>query len=655
MFYKRICKGLNDIGTLIPFNESATIDGEHDFYESIYYYTEEQKAEAEKIIEVAREGKTYNRQQGVAGIEDVATDKIVFDFDHHENLDAARKDTLALTQLLDKRGISPYYVYFSGNKGFSVEIKTDQRITPFEFRNIVTNLAGHLETFDPRIHNASRVFRLPSTKHPVSGLYKTNISLEELKKASIDDIKEIAKEQYELVEHDICSSKNFPKASPPKVKVEPSTSSSTDFDFTDRPTWLSPWKYALSRGLFKEGMRSNALIILAATAKANNMSKVQAYYFCKSAADEQVSRYGGSKFPKEEIWQNIIEQVYGSNWKGGAFSEDNFPENIKDFFKQEGIPRLSEIKNTGEMEIIRVGDISKGFIKFAQEDEKNTIKTGFRLLDESFPIKAGMGVGVIGSPGAGKTSILLQIAEQTSREGVPCVIASIDMVRNRMFHKLVMKETGLKQQEAIELFKKDSKEREGVINKIKEKYKNVWFYDRSFATIAEIREYIERVEDATGDKVKLVMLDYFERLNVDVNDDTAASKKIAGQIQDMVNDMNVACVTFVQPNKFSLSGGPDTPIRNYTAIKGSSFLYQSFRGILSLWRPFYNPQWSEHDHYMQMAILKNDLGELKEFDYGWNGKRGEIYELEDIQRQELKELLQMKEEEVGDKKGKHDI
>ena len=47
---------------------------------------------------------------------------------------------------------------------------------------------------------------------------------------------------------------------------------------------------------------------------------------------------------------------------------------------------------------------------------------------------------------------------------------------------------------------------------------------------------------------------------------------------------------------------------------------------------------------MQMAILKNDLGELETFDFAWNGKKGEIRTLEDIERQELKELLKMKDE-----------
>ena len=140
------------------------------------------------------------------------------------------------------------------------------------------------------------------------------------------------------------------------------------------------------------------------------------------------------------------------------------------------------------------------------------------------------------------------------------------------------------------------------------------------------------------------MIDYFERINSEYSDDTASSKRVCNEIQDMISDLDVAVVTLVQPNKFSLGGGPDKPILNYTAIKGSSFLYQSFRSILSLWRPFFTPTTRELDNYMQMAILKNDLGELNTFEFAWNGKRGEIKELEDIQRQELKELLKMKAE-----------
>ena len=138
------------------------------------------------------------------------------------------------------------------------------------------------------------------------------------------------------------------------------------------------------------------------------------------------------------------------------------------------------------------------------------------------------------------------------------------------------------------------------------------------------------------------MLDYFERVNSEKSEDTAASKDIAGQLQDLVNDFNVAMVTLVQPNKFSLGSGPDKPIKSYTAIKGSSFLYQSFRSIISIWRPFFTPDTAAQDKYLQMAILKNDLGELGVFNFAWSGKRGDIREPTEEEEQELNQMLQEK-------------
>jgi hypothetical protein len=46
---------------------------------------------------------------------------------------------------------------------------------------------------------------------------------------------------------------------------------------------------------------------------------------------------------------------------------------------------------------------------------------------------------------------------------------------------------------------------------------------------------------------------------------------------------------------------------------------------------------------MIMNVLKNDLGELDRLELGWKGKTGEIYELEDHEKDELKELMAMKE------------
>lgn len=240
------------------------------------------------------------------------------------------------------------------------------------------------------------------------------------------------------------------------------------------------------------------------------------------------------------------------------------------------------------------------------------------------------------------TAMALKILKNTSDAGVISVFASLDMRRNRLFEKLLYRVSGLQRKE---LYKRIQNNDAGdIFKKVREEYKNVYFYDRSCPTVGDIRRYITAIEEDTGKKVKLVMLDYFERVNADKSDETAASKEVAGQLQDLVNDFNVCMVTLVQPNKFSISSGPDTPLLNYSNIKGSSFLSQSFRSIISIWRPFFNPQWQEHDKFMQMAILKNDLGELGMFNFGWDGRRGEIWELGEEGEEELNNLLAQKEQ-----------
>jgi len=169
----------------------------------------------------------------------------------------------------------------------------------------------------------------------------------------------------------------------------------------------------------------------------------------------------------------------------------------------------------------------------------------------------------------------------------------------------------------------------------------------------DIKEFVKNVEQTTGEKVKLLLIDYFERVNSDVADDTAASKKVANEIQDAIIDLDLLAITLYQPNKMSLGSGPDTEITSYTSIKGSSFIYQAARGIIGLSRPFYTPKTKDLDKFMIINVLKNDLGELDRLELGWNGKTGEIYELEDHEREELKHLMSLKEGN-GDNDGSWD-
>jgi hypothetical protein len=616
---------------LIPYDlELPKLDSNKDYYVSLFQYSQDQKQIADT-------------RKSVAGIRDVSTNKLYWDFDSKDNLETARQDALKLITRLIDNGVDPDNIHtsFTGFKGFSVEIKLATRISNPQFKAAVVRLAGDLSSFDHSVMDPARIVRVDNTKHQKSGLYKIPLSVYDLDEKSVDQILVLAKQTRDIQNTIQLSSlpeklfKVEEKKEKPKVETE---------ELSKPPRGWKDYKWSLASGFFDSGERHDALMVVAATCRGLGYDKTTAYHICKAAIEKQAARSGNDKFDKSELFENIIDKsVYSENWNGGQYSPANSPW-LKKYCERMGF----QVKKEDETKARRIQDIQDEFKHFVDHIEENTILTGIASLDKALPITIGMNLGIVGSASSGKTALALEILKNTSKAGVISVFASLDMHRNRLFEKLLYKTTGLSRGELYARIQ--GGEIEEITKKIKEDYANVWFYDRSCPTVGNIREYIEEVEAETGKKVKLVMLDYFERVNSDKSEDTAASKDISGQLQDLVNDFNVAMVTLVQPNKMSLSGGPDKPIKNYTAIKGSSFLYQSFRSIISIWRPFFTPDTAADDKFLQMAILKNDLGELGVFNFAWVGKRGEITECTEEQEAEMNyKLEQMRAREAGAK------
>lgn len=406
--YKRICKGLSDIGRLIPYQEEVEIKDKKDYYESIYYYTDEQKVIAEQTIE--KEGK--ERVRGVSGVTEVVTDKLIWDLDSEDDLGLAKQDTVELAKRLYDVGYTEDQVRicFSGKKGFSVTVYIDEFITPDKFKAITSELAKGLKTYDSVVANPSRIIRIENTKHQDSGLYKTPYSLEDIKELTAREIKTHATGEYvdeisktwtkgKLVE----DLRNIKIKKIEEAPQEDSKIRKGDLrvDYRYNPYNLVPWKLAIQQGIFPSGSRSNSLMILAATLKAKNLHEEDCYYQLKSAAQKQYKRFGGEKFDKREIYNNIIGQVYGDTWTGATYSVDNFPQKLKDFYEDLGIPKTKDsFTDDGLIESVEEG--FDGFIEYANKIDENTMQFGLESLDAKLKIRKGHLIYLLAPPGAGK-------------------------------------------------------------------------------------------------------------------------------------------------------------------------------------------------------------------------------------------------------------
>ncbi len=639
--YRRLTEGLSDRGILIPCEDHISNyikDTDKDWYISTYQYTEEQR-------------NLFFDSGTIAGITDVVTNRLWWDFDSEVEVEEARISTLTLVKRLMDKGIEKedIIIAFSGNKGFGVELNITQTLTPKAVKAIAFDLAKDLANFDVKMYNASRILRIRNTRHQKTKLFKIPLTLDMLDGCSADAIQDLAK----VKGVDTPEYRWKPITLPPSIYkeqlpdnvasvAEPITPSKY-VDYSMKPKFLSNCRFAIQQGFFSAGERNHALLCLGSSYKNLGFDLEHTYRLLKAVAHVQSKKSNTPKFSSEEIYTNIINQVYGPNWKNGQYTCKEKNNWLQTFCEKLDSPcnhrEDDEFKPKGFL------DIKSSFKDYVHHIEANTVLTGIDSIDKHVFISTGANVGIIGAPGSGKSSLALNLLNKTSMAGVKSVFASLDMHRNRMFEKVLYKISGKPREEIYDIFRNNQEA--ALMEQLNHEFGNVFFFNKSSPTVEDVRNYVIACQDRSGEKIKFVMLDYFERISSDLGDDTAASKRVAGELQDMVNDLDVALVNLVQPHKAALSGGPDSPIYDYTKIKGSSYVYQSMRIIMSLWRPFYSPKTFEDDRFMQMAVLKNDLGELCEFTFKWNGPKGEISEMGEFDHEEYQELLRKKQALAG--------
>ncbi len=140
--YIRISRGLEDRGTLVPVNElsKAVKDYNKDYYRSVYRYNDAQY-------------KEFLKTKTVAGVVDVTTSSVVFDFDSKDNVELAQKDTIELISRLIGLGVAKdqILVAFSGGKGFSVELETIHTFNPTQLKTLAGNLAKGLSILNNKV------------------------------------------------------------------------------------------------------------------------------------------------------------------------------------------------------------------------------------------------------------------------------------------------------------------------------------------------------------------------------------------------------------------------------------------------------------------------------------------------------------------------
>lgn len=643
MEFQRICtvdgqgRPINK-GTFIPYGVNPhkyVTDKTKPYYLSTAIYSEEQKAK-------------YEATNSIAGMDDVVTDRIYFDFDSKDNLDKAKADAQEMCARLIQHGIAQEDILlcFSGAKGFSVEVKSDKRLKPEEVKLIASKMAEGLETFDGKIYDAARIFRVPYTRHQDTGLYKFPLSFDELNANTIDDIKfaaseEVTNEEWlkkkvvELPE----SILELKRRDTKDRAITATIVDAVDLDFKHKPKGFSNCKFAIMNGFFPEGSRNHSMMILASTCRANGFPQEIAYNIAKASIRLQAQRHGSDPFPKEELWTQVIQHTYGPRWNGGQYTCKTDPT-LKKICESLGAHKC---KQELESSIVESDEVFSLFKTYAIDYEKNVLTTGIGPIDNKIKLLMGTSNGILAAPGAGKTSLSLSILNHNSNQGVNSLFCSFDMFHAMLYMRICQRHFGLQQEEIFKIIREDPKKTAEIRELIKAEYKNVNFCFKAGQTPEQIKEMIIATEQKTGNKTKLVVIDYSELVISESSDPTQASAEVAQKLRTIANEQEVCVVTLLQPSK--LYSNPSEEILSHQGAKGSSAIAQSLTTMISLSRPGFNPRKPEEDRFITANVVKNRNGPLFSIDMGWDGIRGKMYELGYDEEQLLKEIRQRKESE----------
>jgi KaiC/GvpD/RAD55 family RecA-like ATPase len=623
--YINLRQGLRSKPNLIPVEsgyDNYIDDDNKDWYVSLYKYNEEHKAILEKT-------------GTLSGIKDVATDTLYFDFDDEKNIDNAKSEATDLAVRLIEDGFDEEDIqaYFSGMKGFGIEIKLSEDIPVERFKSILEHYKakGVYKTLDLVVSDPQRIIRVPNTKHNKSGLYKVPLDLWEMDELSVDEIKTMAVEPREYEWTNNTSSlppilKNV-YIEVPKIKV---ANEFDKIDFTGKPRHWKPYKWALLQGYFQSGERHQALMVIAATCRSLGYSKDVAYDMCKGALRRSIDRYGQGGTDKKELFTNIIEEsIFSDRWNGGAYSPKTNPW-LMEYCKRMDI----KVEEEEDKPCVEVSDMGLSFEKYAKEFDKNLIKVGLPTFDKHATFLTSTHNGILGAPGSGKSQFSLNFLKYASKENVNSIFLSLDMGSPLVYGTLIRGVLGCPFREAMDIYRNNKKKAAEIDAKIKEQYKNVGFNFRAGLTVPDIKEIVKEQENRTGQKVKILVTDYLECLASPYADATASHGYITNQLKDLANELELCSLLLLQTQKHS-TGDISDPLLSMRQIKGSSIIEQSCSTIVTLWREGYSPKTVERDRFISFAIVKNRFGSLWTGDFSWDGPKGHIFEISEEEREQL--------------------
>lgn len=659
--YVEIRKNVNNHIGIVPIQDYQQVltaqyktAPESDWYRSLFVYKN-------GIVEHVK------NNGGVGGYTgEVDAGYLFFDLDS-KDLDQARKDTIKIikriieeTKIDNKVILDCLNIYFSGNKGFHLFLYTTQRFNPEDMKSVCSRIAEDIPSFDSKIYNTTRIIRIENTLHQKSKKYKIAITPEQLKKP-IEEIVKLA-ETKSNYNHKPSRLDFKWKINNPETKIQSNKiteyediSGLETIDFSRCPRNVPRCVYALAQGIMVpgQGERHHIFRALARFYRNQGMNADQVHNQLKATARLNSKFYPEAEsYERERIWHECVKDLFEGKdkffnkggWGIDPEKDDIFKKYCSSIEKYANKPCCMHNSNN-KKKFYSVEDLVTNYRKFAKDFDKSIVKTGIDFIDRELEIRRRTVTLLVGSAGSGKTTVALKILENSNRLGIHSVFFCMDMDMFSIYEKLAAKHTSYSRKEIRNAIKKLenaqelSKNEEIIIQEteksIKEYYKHTTFDFSSTLTMEQMKERVLELEDSSGNKIGMVLVDYAGRISSDHKDSYANDKHNALKSKEVAQISDAAWIFLCQTSRNS--GDSFIPLRTKRAAKGAGDWEEAAQNVLTMWRPFAGvdgvlaEDGSEfRDNYMRVYLAKNRLGKERETLLFWAPEKGILEEMSDV-------------------------
>lgn len=265
---------------------------------------------------------------------------------------------------------------------------------------------------------------------------------------------------------------------------------------------------------------------------------------------------------------------------------------------------------------------------------KNVLRTGFRLQkiadqEEYFGFTVDKDNLYLLNDftvthNSGKTTFTLNAIEHNNKLGLNTVFFSLDMNRNMIYIKLAQKLTNYTQDQILDFYRSNNTTKIGEIKEIISSVYNKTYFDFTTAqTFVEVEQRIMDTEQRVGEKIKLVAIDYADRLIGAYQDEYNNSRFNALKSVEVADNTQTALMIISQISR--QNGDVSTPLLSKRISRGSGAWEESSRVQLNIWREMYGQP--EDDWIMNVFLAKNTLGKEIPGSLFWDGAKSVIRDM----------------------------